>query len=299
LEQVPWAVLSQPPAAPWRRWAWLIAGALVTAALAAVVARAVWRPEADSLEVTVAPDHPADASPPTIAAAPTTLAEATPSQKSASDAADGDPLVWAEADLRAAPATEGELQAVAHAEWLVTELFTDDGAPGGGAAIRRLLPRGLALPPLPHDLPGPASYVEWARATAVEPVSGSDAVRVEVALRRLVSDGEAEWRRLPVEAVMVLVDSRGRVLDLPSPAAPLPSRRQAAAELIEGSPPGRLRAAALEAAEKWGTRPRLGGAWQAGSVWRLVVEVEDDAGAAWPMTLWLDGEGRPVAPPPS
>jgi hypothetical protein len=132
----------------------------------------------------------------------------------------------------------------------------------------------------------------------VEPVSGSDAVRVEVALRRLVSDGEAEWRRLPVEAVMVLVDSRGRVLDLPSPA-PLPSRRQAAAELIEGSPPGRLRAAALEAAEKWGTRPQLVGAWQAGSVWRLVVEVEDDAGAAWPMTLWLDGEGRPVAPPPS
>jgi hypothetical protein len=269
----------------------------VTAALAAVAARAVWSPEADALEVTVAPDHPADASPSTVAAAETTLAEAAPSEKSASDAADGDPLVWAEADLRASPATEGELQAVAYAEWLVTELFTDDGAPGGGASIRRLLPRGLALPPLPHDLPGPTSYVEWARATAVEPVSGSDAVRVEVALRRLVSDGEAEWRRLPVEAVAVLVDSRGRVLDLPSPV-PLPSRRQAAAELIEGSPPGRLRAAALEAAGQWGTRPRLVGAWQAGSVWRLVVEVEDDAGAAWPMTLWLDGEGRPVAPPP-
>jgi hypothetical protein len=270
----------------------------VTAALAAVVARAVWRPEADSLELTVAPDQPADASPPTNAAAPTTLAEAAPSQTSASDAADEDPPAWAEADLRAAPATEGELQAVAHAEWLVTELFTDDGAPGGGAAIRRLLPRGLAIPPLPHDLPGPASYVEWARATAVEPVSGSDVVRVEVALRRLVSDDEGAWRRLPVEAVSVLVDSRGRVLDLPSPVH-LPSRRQAAAELDEGSPPARLRAAALEAAEQWGTRPRLAGAWQAGSVWRLVVEVEDDAGASWPMTLWLDREGRPVAPPPS
>ena len=77
-------------------------------------------------------------------------------------AAGTDPLVWAEADLRAAPAG-GQLTAVASAEWLVTALFTDDGAPGAGAEIRRLLPRGLAMPSLPHDHPGPSSYVEWAR----------------------------------------------------------------------------------------------------------------------------------------
>jgi hypothetical protein len=277
---------------PWRRWAWLIAGALVVAALAAVAARAVWRPAPDSLEVTVTPDDTVGRPAPTTGAPQPTEAQSDTTSVAASDQ-----LVWTEADLRAAPAPGGQLATVAGAEWLVTELFTDDGAPGGGEAVRRLLPRGLSLPPLPHDSPGPASYVEWARATAVEPITGSDAVRVEVTFRRLVSDGEAEWRRIPVEAVAVLVDAQGRVLDLPSPV-PLASRRAAAARLIEADPPARLRSVALEAVGRWGTGPRLVGAWQAGSAWRLVVEAEDEAGAVWPMTLWLDGDGAPVAPPP-
>ncbi len=260
LEQVPWTVLSQPPTPPWRRWAWLIAGALVTATLAAVAARAIWRPEPESLEVVVTPD---EASPtPTSVVAPTAP---PPTDSGAAPSAAGtakDAQVWAEADLRAAPGADGQLTAVASAEWLVTELFTDDGAPGAGAEVRRLLPRGLTLPRLPHDKPGPASYVEWARATAVEPTLG-DAVRVEVVLRRLVSTGETEWRRLPVEAVSVMVDARGRILDLPSPV-PLRPARATATEMVEAAPPEKLRGAALDAVAAWGSRPRLLGAWQKG-----------------------------------
>ncbi len=123
-----------------------------------------------------------------------------------------------------------------------------------------------------------------------------DAVRVEVVLRRLVSTGETEWRRLPVEAVSVMVDAKGRILDLPSPV-PLRAVRATATEMVETAPPEKLRAAALDAAAAWGSRPRLLGAWQKGSIWRLAVEAEDGAGGAWPMVVWLDDEGNPVAPP--
>ena len=292
LEQVPWTVLSQPATPPWRRWAWLIAGALVTATLAAVVARAVWRPQPESLEVVVAPDESPAATDQVPAVASSTPPPTVTDVETSGSAEGTDPLAWAEADLRADAG--GQLTAVARAEWLVTALFTDDGAPGAGAEIRRLLPRGLAMPSLPHDHPGPSSYVEWARATNVEPVG--QAVRVEVLLRRLVSTGEDAWRRLPVEAVAVMVDAEGRILDLPSPVA-VRSSRTATGEVEEAPPPREMRTAALQAAGEWGKRPRMTGAWQAGSFWRLAVEVEDDAGAVWPMILWFDAEGNPTTPP--
>ena len=75
-----------------------------------------------------------------------------------------------------------------------------------------------------------------------------------------------------------MVDAEGRILDLPSPVA-VRSSRTATGEVDEAAPPERLRTAALQAAGEWGKRPRMTGAWQAGSFWRLAVEVEDDAGA--------------------
>ncbi len=280
-EHIPWAHLAAraPRVSP--ATLYLVAGALLAAALGAVIARAVW------------PAAPA----PTIEAAvpaPTTFPPAPLADDGpVPPATVVSPQLYAEADLMAAVPGDDERRAAALAEWFVADYFTLDRSPGAGERLRAVLPVGSSDVPLPHEgAGGPVSYVEWSRALRVEPLVGRR-FRVTVGFRVVAALEEGGYRRLPVRAVEVVLEvdeqERIRLLDLPSPAPspqPIPGDPWPAGE---GPAPPEVVAAALEAAAAWGDRPEVVGSSAAGAGWRVVVTVADTVGVRWPLVVWSDG----------
>ena len=120
-------------------------------------------------------------------------------------------------------------------------------------------------------------------------------------MRRLAATDGVTYRRMPTEAVRVVVDLTGEVptvRDLPRPV-PLPVGESGPTTEAEGpvtDPP----AAVLEAAAgAVGARPAdVQGVWSVRDGWRAVVGVADSGGTVWPVAVWLDGEGGVTDPAP-
>ena len=205
--------------------------------------------------------------------------------------------LYSEADLYAADVTSPERAAATRAEWFVTDFFTTDLDPAGGADVRAALPDGSELPSRGDETAGAVGYVEWARALRVEPI-GRDTYRVDVAFRAVGAPPERGFLRLPVKGVAVTVavasDGGTTVVDLPSPivlpAGPEPvpwpeTEAQAPAEVVAG---------AVTLAAAWGSEPRLIASQSIAQGWRMVMTVTDEAGNRWPLALKLDATGRAV-----
>lgn len=96
------------------------------------------------------------------------------------------------------------------AEWFTMDWFTVDGSAETQRSIRAALVDDFELSSLPHDDPGPQTFVEWARTVRVERV-GDDAYDVIVAFRTIHAS-DTGFERDPVHAVSITMStSEGRV----------------------------------------------------------------------------------------
>jgi hypothetical protein len=269
LEQIPWAGLMEEtePEDRTRRMAYLVAGALGSMVLGILVARSWWAPSTPSMPVTPATTAVAGGEEP----APTVVTL---------------PL-YSEADLMADPPDPLARAAIVRAEWFVTDYFTSDLEPNGSADLRAALPAG-PMPVFPQDDGDGISYVEWARAYDVAE-AGDGAYRVSVAFRMLGAPPERGFSRQPVRAVDVLVavtsDGGTTVLDLPAPARMPPGPEPVPWPEGEDDLPQAVLDAAADAAEGWGSEPRVVSAHQVDGGWRVVLTIADGVGNRWPMAV--------------
>jgi hypothetical protein len=277
LEHVPWAELAAP-AQERRPWmVYLAAGAIAVAALGALAARSIGRNAQ-------APPGPV----PVTVAAPVAATLPPPLP-------DPERAVLSEADLMAVTPGVDEVSAAARAEWFVTDYFSTSGDPGAQQHVLDALPEGSRLPAAPGT--GFSSYVEWVAASHIENL-GSQRFRSTVLFRRLVSDGESGYFRLPVQAVDVVVEVGAaggtRVVDLPMPVMvpagpPISPWGESVGEI-----PDPVRAGALRIAGSWGAEPAVVEGSERNGGWRIVVVVADGAGVQWPLSLWLTDQGDPA-----
>lgn len=202
------------------------------------------------------------------------------------------PVVLTEAELRAATPADAVLAAAARAEWFVTDYFTVDGDPGAADAVAAHLLDDAPPPDLPDDA---TSYVEWARAWAVERL---DARRyaVSVVFRSLyVYPEDGEWYRSPAKAVEVIVavadDGTSAVADLPMPVLP-PDAAVSGGWPVDGSPVGEdVVEEAVAYARLFEDDPQVVGAGRGSAGWRVVLTVGDPSGARWPVAIRGDRLG--------
>ena len=292
-ESVPWEHLVdlRPDR---RRWLYLGAGMVVVAVLVAGVAM-TFRPGSEAVSVAPAP---APTGPPVTADhGPITTGGSAPTEPvpapSVTSVLPG-PGVYSEADLMAgAPVGGMSSLAASVAEWFVVEWFTIDGdraAPAWALPGPDVRPAGDGI----------RSFVEWAGAVGVEEVEpGVHAV--DVVVRRLAATDGVSFRRIPTAAVRVVVDLTGEVpavRDLPRPVPLQPGEVGdivGTEEPVTDPPAGMLEAAAGAV----GAEPAdVQGMWSVGGRWRAVVRVADAGGTAWPVAVWMDGEGRLIDPAP-
>lgn len=236
-----------------------------------------------------------------LVATPTTAAEKTVTTLAVASSSTGTSAAhpvedetppWSEADLMAVPSESLAAEAAALAEWLASDFFTLDGGVEIARDLGRMLPEGSQIP---LALPGSRSFVEWARAITVEETL-SGVFDVLVVVRRLgAAEGES-YRRMPPIAVLLRIawtEEGWSVADLPALAespvmvqAPPWSQTEVPADIVAAVARGR------------GGEVIAGVA--VGDLWRLVVQIEDVAGASWPMVIWTDSTGNriPVPAPP-
>ena len=194
---------------------------------------------------------------------------------------------WSEADLMAFSPESLSFQAGNLAEWIASDFFTIDGGTEITEDLGEMLPKGSALPAAP---PGSRSYVEWSRAISVEE-SAPGVYEALVVVRRLGAGAGEEYRRMPTLAVIVTLawtDQGWSVVDLPvlAEAPPLVQK----AEWFEAEVPDVI-ASAVEAA----TGGIVTSGAQVGDNWRVVVAIDDPAGASWPMVVWSDPAGNRIS----
>jgi hypothetical protein len=302
-EHIPWEQLTAADDDRRRKLLYGGAAALIVLAVVIVGLRAVRSPEPRA-DATVTP--PVATSPPAQASV-SVPPESIPTVPAASASAPSTPVAAAEpgllseADLMAVLPDDLTTAAALRAEWFVTDYFTADVDPSGGASVRAALPPGGSMPDFPQDEAGPGvSFVEWARTVSIEPL-GNGLHRTEVLFRAIGAPESGEFRRLPVRAVAVTVQAEaGRlpvVLDLPAPI-PLPAPTTARAwPAPDAEIPDEIVDEALAAAEAFGAFPAILGGSRSDGGWRLVVTAEDEAGNRWPLSLWLAEDG-PVDRPP-
>jgi hypothetical protein len=274
-EHLPWEHLSA--SGPDRRWwAYAVAGALLVAALTAVLVRSSPSVAMSAVATTLAA--------PTAEATPSTSVALAATATSATTAA-----VYSEADLMALAPAGLLAEAGAMAEWFATEFFSLSGSSSDGEVVRSMLPADSPVPPGE----GRRSFVEWASAVEVEEVE-SGRYRVLVVFRTLGATGTDEYRRLPPRAVWIdlrWTPEGWALLDLPAPAGP-PAWSQ-----MPAWPAGEVPDAVQEMAAAQGGVVIGGG--QVGGIWRVVVEATDDAGGRWPLVMWFDDRGTVVEAPPT
>lgn len=190
LDQIPWSTLvAEVDDGPDRRW-FFLAGAVGLAILGYLVLQLV-APGGQ-------PD-PADQAAPPTSSSSTTVARPE--------------VIVAEDDLRGeAPVIDPgvsaeQLAAVARAEWFVTDWFTSDGSQAtADSLIDAVASPAIIRPPFDEEI---TTYVEWARATGVEPTA--DGLSVTVAYRQIVSEDAAAFVRQPVATVDVQITFDGGV----------------------------------------------------------------------------------------
>lgn len=281
LESMPWEALGRPDPPDRRPWYVLGAVAVVVAAISASAARTLW--PSPPLQAPVTGPSVTQVAPPTTVASLEVPSPTTPA-----------PLI-SEADLRAIDPGHLERWAASHAEWFLAEWFTLDGSDRTGVAA--LLPEGASADPAD---PAARSFVESVSTRSVTP-TGADRFEV-VALVRLLSASDGRpYSRQPATAYSVavgMVDGLPAILDLPVPVE-LDFARAALPAGIEGDPPLEVIDAALESVAAFGTPDRSSlTAMVTGGSWRVTLMIEDDAGVSWPVAVWLDAEGRRLAPSP-
>jgi hypothetical protein len=300
-ESIPWASLL--PEENDRRTRWLgIAAAVLLAVVAGLIALRVF---GASTPGTVVAMDPIPASPGADVAADGSTTTLPGDSAVATGSGSGvtvsqvpksmpEPPAYSEADLMASVPEVSMRAAVMRAEWFVTDFFTVDADASAKAVAAALAPlEGVALP---HASPVGVSYVEWARAYAIEPLLPSG-YRVAVAFRTLSApEGEAVTRR-PVRAVEVdiAVDSAGAtlVLDLPRPAViptatPIAANHPVGDEVGSGADaPSDIAAAAVASAGVAGVDASVVRAESRDGGWRFVVAVVDESGMAFPLSVWL------------
>lgn len=295
-ESIPWAALLPEENNRRNRWLSIAGAGLIALVVGFVTLRVVNAGPAETV-VTLGAPTPMEASVTQVAstmeaaAVPPTLAGSPPEPRV--ESVNPESRALTEADLLAVAPDGGLRAAVMRAEWFVVDFFTvDDDASGDAVRGAMGTPATVALP---HDAPSGVSYVEWARAYAVESLPGSG-YRVSVAFRTLSGpEGEAVVRR-PVRAVAVEVvaDTSGgtAVLDLPQalptpvilPVPSTPGRCEAV-----GAMPAAVEAAALQVAGAPGVDSTVIGGTACDGGWRVVVETADGSGMAFPMTTWVTG----------
>ncbi len=198
------------------------------------------------------------------------------------------PQVWSEADLLAFPAESLEAEAAAMAEWLASDFFTVDGGTQIADDLQRVFPDGSALPVAAS---GARSFVEWARAVSVQETAPG-LYEVLVVVRRLgATEGEGYRRIAPVGVVITIAwtEQGWSVTDLPALAdAPL---------LVQASGWTPTEVPAEVAAAAAGAGAEILAGSQVGDRWRLVIQLEDSTGVAWPMVIWSDSAGNRIPAP--
>ncbi|MGI9608990.1 MAG: hypothetical protein ACR2NL_01715 [Acidimicrobiia bacterium] len=305
-ESIPWSSLLPDEAS--RRSTWINIGGGVLIGLAVVAIG--WRLFAGSTPSTspefaastVAAPVPTGSVAPAIQSEPgqvgsavadsasTTLPDASAATAASTHAEDSASSVGlTEADLMAAVPTDDVMAAVMRAEWFVSDYFTVDGDAASLAAVLEALPLMPFGPAHAHqqDSTG-VSYVEWARATAAEPV-GPGVFEIDVAFRTLAGDG-GNVSRQPVRAVTVsvaVVDGATAVLDLPHPApvpAGYPQPDLVIAPLTNA--PETVTTEALAAVESAGFVGEVSAVAQVDGRWRVTLMAVDPSGLMFPLRFW-------------
>jgi len=199
------------------------------------------------------------------------------------------PQIYSEADLMAVLPPRPELEAIARAEWFVTDFFTVDGDQALADSVAAALPDAIALPTGDGQA---ISYVEWARAVAVaDNLDGS--YEVTVWFRTLAGAADNGFDRTGVRAVEVrlVTDELGRlaVADMPVVAGVAPPGVASAWPVAVTANPELVAAAAQEAL-LFGTDPELREAGQDADGWRLVFSVGDASGLRFPIVVRPAGQ---------
>lgn len=195
------------------------------------------------------------------------------------------PEAVTEADLMAIEPAALERAAAVAAEIAVVEFFSGDSQ---GVWVDVVLS------------PGRATFVEYARALTVTPL-GAGLFEVIVAVSVLdAEDGEAFVRR-PLRGVSIVIDGTDgifRPLDLPAPVALAlaPFEDIPVTSAIVDPAVIATVAEALSAFGVVSVEPVSYGFLADGSL-RVVVEITDPGGTAWPMALRLKADGTLVVPP--
>lgn len=219
-----------------------------------------------------------EAAPPEVPAAVSVPITSTP---------DTGPRIYSEADLMAVlppPVSDRQLEAIARAEWFVTDYFTVDGDAALGDAVNAILPDVVDLP---RTDGATISYVEWARAVeAIDSLDGE--FEVTVWFRTLVGTVDAGFSRTAVRAVRVRLttDDQGRlaVADVPTVADLSPAGIGPAWPVPE-TPPVDLLSEAAQQLEGFGLEPELQAAGETGDGWRFVFSVGDASGLRFPIAV--------------
>jgi hypothetical protein len=270
LEHIPWARLAEA-ATPDRARLYVL-GAVAAAALAVGMLGAR----------VIGADSAGEPQPP--AAAPVVVATSAPVATTLPGTTPPEPALYSEADLMAVLPDEEIRLAVASAETFVTDFFTVDGNGATTDALHEYLSdEVLAL--LPHGRSTSTSYVEWARAVAVESAEPGR-YDIVVQYRTLSSALDGSFNRSPSQAVIVRLSATATgmtITDLPAPTAlpalgatRLPDPETADQATID---------AALTRASEYGGDPELVAASRTSDGWRVIVTVAGPGDIRWPLRV--------------
>ncbi len=275
-EQIPWSHLV--PVQKDRSMQLALLVVVIVAALLAIVFVMRRSPSATPV---VAPPTPSSA---VVTPEQPTAASPTLPEPIAAETAVPQPQIYSEADLMAVLPPRPELEAIARAEWFVTDYFTIDGDQALSAAVVAALPDAVALPISDGSA---ISYVEWARAVAVaDNLDGS--YEVTVWFRTLAGTADGGFDRTGVRAVEVrlVTDELGRlaIADVPMAVAVEPLGVAPAWPVVATATP-ELVATAADAASLFGSDPELRSAGQDEDGWRLLFSVGDASGLRFPIVV--------------
>lgn len=228
--------------------------------------------------------EPAVTTPAVVVAEPADVPPASSADSVVVETAVPQPRIYSEADLMAVLPPRPELEAIARAEWFVTDYFTIDGDRSLADGVTAALPDAITLPANDGEA---ISYVEWARAVAVaDNLDGS--YEVTVWFRTLAGTAEAGFDRTGVRAVDVrlVTDAGGRlaVADIPNVVSVEPLGI-APAWPASATPDPVLVASATDEALLFGSDPELENAGQDEDGWRLVFSVGDASGLRFPIVV--------------
>ena len=236
----------------------------------------------------VAPIVASTTAAPSVVEAPPSEVAVAPTPVSSTTLPAG-PRIYSEADLMAVlppPESDDRLEAIARAEWFVTDYFTVDGDTSLADGVNAVLPDAVDLPTTDGSA---ISYVEWARA--VEVLDHRDgSFDVTVWFRTLVGDVEGGFNRTDVRAVDVklVTDDQGRlaVADLPV-AASVAAAGVGGSWPAAGEPAGELLAEAESAVQGFSEDSHLQSAGQTSAGWRFVFSVGDASGLRFPIAVHI------------